>query len=387
MLSCQKSLFSLDESVTYLNCAYMAPLTHSIEAAGIQGIRHKSEPYKSQVGDFFDPPQRVREAFAQLIHAPDPQRICLIPAVSYGISIVTQNVTLKRGEEIVLVGEQFPSNVYPWMRLAEEHGGKVRLIDAPKENQDRGKKWNERILEAITPQTRIVALGHVHWADGTLFDLQAIRDRSREVDALMIVDGTQSVGALPFDVQTLDPDALICAGYKWLMGPYSIGVAYLGEYFDNGKPLEENWKNRHDSHIFSQLVNYQPQYQPGALRYEVGEASNFILIPMLLEALNTVNQWQPEAIQDYCEELVAQSLEALQTFGCWVEDATSRGSHLFGVRLPANLNPIHLKQAFEKEQIYVSVRGDAVRISPHVYNEPHHMEKLVNCIQKQVYAL
>ena len=107
-------------------------------------------------------------------------------------------------------------------------------------------------------------MSHIHWADGTLFDLKAIRQRTRDVGALLIIDGTQSIGALPFDIQEIQPDALICAGYKWLMGPYSLGLAYLGEFFDEGIPIEENWKNRHNSHHFARLVNYEDKYQPHA---------------------------------------------------------------------------------------------------------------------------
>ena len=105
------------------------------------------------------------------------------------------------------------------------------------------------------------------------------------------------------------------------------------------------------------------------MRYEVGESSNFILVPMLLEALNVLNKWTPESIQAYCQKLVGEVLEPLQELGCWLEDAANRSSHLFGIRLPDHLDPETLKEAFEREQVFVSVRGDAVRISPHVYNE------------------
>ena len=115
----------------------------------------------------------------------------------------------------------------------------------------------------------------MHWTDGTRFDLAAIGARAREVGAALVVDGTQSVGALPFDVQQLRPDALVCATYKWLMGPYSLGFAYLGPRFDDGEPLEETWIGRRGSENFKELVDYQDDYQPGALRYDVGERSNF----------------------------------------------------------------------------------------------------------------
>ena len=132
----------------------------------------------------------------------------------------------------------------------------------------RARKWNERVLEAIGDDTAIVALCQVHWTDGTLFDLEEVGTRCREVGAALVVDGTQSVGALPFDVGRIRPDALVCAGYKWLMGPYSIGAAYFGPRFDGGTPLEEAWLAREGSDDFPRLVDYTDTYRPGAARYE-----------------------------------------------------------------------------------------------------------------------
>ncbi|MDZ7647737.1 MAG: hypothetical protein U5K54_11465 [Cytophagales bacterium] len=118
-------------------------------------------------------------------------------------------------------------------------------------------------------------------------------------------------GRYHLDIKEIRPDALICGGYKWLMGPYSLGLAYYGEYFDQGIPVEENWINRLHSENFAGLVNYESDYQPGALRYEVGEHSNFILVPMLLEALEQINQWKPVNIQKYCAAITKKVHNAI----------------------------------------------------------------------------
>ena len=184
----------------------------------------------------------------------------------------------------MLFRSQFPSNVYTWRELAKERDLIVKTIPYPIEIADgRGKTWNERILQSIDTNTALVTLGHVHWANGTLFDLKKIGQRCREVGAVFVIDGTQSVGALPFDVQDFGVDALICGGYKTLMGPYSLGYAYFGAYFDNGKPLEESWMARKDSENFSGLLNYQDAYHPLSIRYDMGEKSNFITVPMGIE--------------------------------------------------------------------------------------------------------
>jgi selenocysteine lyase/cysteine desulfurase len=225
-------------------------------------------------------------------------------------------------------------------------------------------------------------MAHIHWADGTLFDLAAIRKRTRENDALLIIDGTQSVGALPFDVATLQPDALICAGYKWLLGGYSLGLAYYGEYFDQGTPIEENWINRAESENFAGLVNYQEDYQGGALRYEVGEHSNFILIPMLRAALQQINQWGVENIQAYAKNLTKDLVTKLKAQGCWIEDEAYRVAHIIGVRLPDGVEVAQVKDLLASQQIYVSVRGNSIRVSSHVYNSTEDIQKLLGCFEQ-----
>ena len=183
------------------------------------------------------------------------------------------------------MGEQFPSNYYPWKKLVEEQDGFLKMVEAPQSFEDRAKVWNQRLLDSIDENTAVVSLGNVHWADGTLIDLKAVRQKTEKYGALMIVDGTQSVGALPFDIETIKPDALICAGYKWLLGPYGTAMAYYGPTFDNGSPIEENWINRLNSEDFQGLVIYQDQYKPKAARYSVGQNSNFFLVPMLSKAI------------------------------------------------------------------------------------------------------
>ena len=379
MISCKYSKFSLPDRVTYLNCAYMSPLLKSAEKAGIRGLRTKRNPANISPADFFKDSELLREEFAKLINAGNPKRIAIIPSVSYGMATVSQNLAISAREKIVVAAEQFPSNYYPWQRLAGENGAEVVVVAPPEEPTSRGKIWNERILEAIDNKTRAVAIGNVHWADGTLFMLKEIRKRTRDVGALLIVDGTQSIGALPFDVMQIQPDALICAGYKWLLGPYSIGLAYYGEYFDDRKPIEENWINRLNSEDFTLLVNYESSYQDGSLRYDVGEHSNFILVPMLLKGVQQLNRWGVPDIQMYCKSITEKSIQLLLQHGLWVEHEAFRSSHLFGVRIHGK-DFQKVKADLVKNKIYVSYRGDAIRVSPHVYNDENDLAKLARIL-------
>lgn len=381
MLSTQRSKFSLPKGIRYLNCAYMSPLLKSVEKAGIRGIREKRNPAAVTPQDFFMNTEALRQEYSKLIHAKNPNNVVIIPSVSYGMANVSNNVRLSSGDEIIVAGEQFPSNFYPWQKVCDEQHGTLKIISAPDTTKDRGKLWNEKIVSAITPKTKLVALGNVHWADGTRFDLMAIRKRTKEVGSLLVIDGTQSVGALPMDVSALQPDAVVCGGYKWLLGPYSIGMAYYGDYFLNGKPVEENWINRLNSENFAALINYQHDYQSGMLRYEVGEHSNFILVPMLLEAIHQLNKWKPENIQQYCEHITKKSVSTLQEAGFWIEEAEYRGHHLFGIRLPKEIDLEKVKLSLQKNKISVSVRGNAIRIAPHLYNTEADVQKLVTVLK------
>jgi selenocysteine lyase/cysteine desulfurase len=380
MLRCKSGKFSLPERVTYLNCSYMSPQLKSVEKIGVKSLRRKRNPIDVTPDAFFHDTEILRQEFSKLINNPLPSQVAIIPSVSYGISTVARNLQISAGENIIVAADQFPSNYYPWQALCNEKGAALIRVAPEGSLKDRGKIWNEKILEAISNKTKAVAIANTHWADGTLFNLEAIRKRTSEVGALMVIDGTQSVGALPFDVQKLQPDALICAGYKWLLGPYSIGLAYYSEAFNNGKPLEENWISRLKSEDFSRLIDYQPAYQPGAMRYDVGERSNFILVPMQIKAIQQLNKWHVDLIQEYCANITRDAIDRLRQHGFWIEDENFRASHLFGVRLPSHVNIDIIKQALLKNKIYVSFRGDAIRVSPNVYNNELDMIRFTNAL-------
>lgn len=381
-LACQKYLFSLPEQLHYLNCAYMSPLSQQVEAAGIQGIQRKRNPSTIKPKDFFNESAQVRERFARLVNAGEEQRIAILPSVSYGMAIVARNLQVESGQNIVVIHEQFPSNVYPWQRLCQA-GATLRTVVPPNITTGRGQAWNEGLLDAIDSSTALVALPHFHWTDGTRFDLTAIGRKAREVGAALVVDGTQSIGAFPFDVQQIQPDALICGAYKFLLGPYSIALGYFGSRFDDGIPIEENWINRLGSEDFTRLVDYESRYQPGAIRYDVGERSNPILLPMVIAALDHLLEWKPERIQAYSQELIRPLRQLLQPLGYWIEDASWCGAHLFGIRIPSSFEMQAVQSALAAHRVAVSVRGNALRVSPNVYNDVSDITALAEALTRQ----
>lgn len=372
-LICQRNRFTLETGAHYLNCSYMAPLSNAVVDAGVAGIERKVRPWEIEPRDFFAGVESVKELFGRLVNA-DKSRLAIIPSVSYGFATVARNLCVEPGQNVVTAHQQYPSNMYPWRRLSDGNVA-IRTVECPDPEQ-RGQRWTESLLQAIDGDTALVALAPAHWTDGTRFDLQRVGARAREVGAAFVVDGTQWIGAAPFDVAALEPDAVVCAGYKWLTGPYSIGVAYYGSRFDQGTPIEETWMGRLGSEDFNGLVDYQDEYRPGAARYDVGEASNFILTPMLEAALRQVLDWGVTEIGDYCRGLTNDLVGELREQGFGVEDDAWRSDHFFGLRVPSRIDLGTLKQRLQQRRVSVSSRGGVLRVSPHVYNDETDIQAL-----------
>ena len=127
----QRDKFSIPRNVTYLNCAYMAPLLKSVEKAGITGIRRKRNPFDISAEDFFNEGDILRKEYAKVINAKDALRIVSVPSVSYGLAAVAKNVPLTRGDKVIVVAEQFPSNFYPWHARTLETGSTLQVIAPP----------------------------------------------------------------------------------------------------------------------------------------------------------------------------------------------------------------------------------------------------------------
>lgn len=379
MLSNQRHLFQLPDDSVYLNCAYMSPLLSSVEAAGLQGMARKRNPVLIRPDDFFTGAEQVRSTYAGIINT-TPERIAIIPAASYGLMAAINNLPPQKGTHAITVSDEFPSGYYALQRWCRQHAKTLKVIAPPAHREGRGKQWNEQLLAAINEDTAAVVLSSVHWSDGTLFDLDQIGERCASVGAWFIVDGTQSVGALPINVQRFRISALVCAAYKWLLGPYSIGLAYYSPLYDEGIPLEESWLNKPNAADFSGLTAYVDGYKPGAARYNMGEFSNFIEVPMLQAALQQVAAWHVEAVQQYCTALSAPLVECLRNNDCRVEEDAYRAGHLFGFTLPEQYAAAALMQHLKEQQVYVSLRGNSIRVSPHVYNTDAEIAKCIDVI-------
>ena len=374
MIPCQRHLFHIPDDIAYLNCAYLSPQLKSVTEAGKDGVIRKTYPWKISPKDFFDESEEVRALFAQLIDA-HPDDIAIIPAVSYGMAIAAANLEVNAGESIVVLEEQFPSNVYPWRELVRDRGGILVTVPRPEDGD-----WTTAVLSAIDERTAIVAVPRCHWTDGSIVDAQTIRARCRSVGASLVLDGAQSLGALPLSVKDIQPDYMVTIAYKWLLGPYSLGFVYIAPDYQQGRPLENNWINRLGSEDFAGLVNYRDEFQPGARRFDVGERSNFVLMPMALAALRQITKWEVPRIAETLERLTTEISQRARNLGFVVAPSHLRAGHLLGLRFPGGL-PEELSALLAQEKVYVSVRGDCVRVAPHLYNTHEDIDRLFDVLE------
>src|SRR5450631_841297 len=207
--------------------------------------------------------------------------------------------SVKQGQSILVLAEQFPSNYYAWQRRAEETGAALKVVAWPK---DEDNDWTSAVLNSLTADVAIAALPHVHWTSGGRLDLVRIGEACRKIGAALVLDLTQSLGALPFSVGDLQngvqPDFAVAASYKWLLGPYSVGLLYVAPKWQNGRPLEENWIQRANASDFSSLILYTEDYDKGARRFDMGERSNFALLPAAVRAMKQLLEWKVEEVSE-----------------------------------------------------------------------------------------
>ena len=331
-LSCQRDLFDIPPGITYLNCANMGPQLRAGTQAGLDAVRANSSPWQRTQANWFTEAHRLRALAARVMNT-SGESVALVPAASYGIAVAASNIPVKSGQSIVLLDQQFPSNVYAWRALASRAGAQIRTVKRAAQDS-----WTEGVLAAIDRDTAVVAVPNCHWTDGSLVDLPRVSERARAVGAAFVIDASQSLGVYPLDVEALQPDFLVAVGYKWLLGPYGLGYLYASPRWQSeGVPLEHSWLTRAGSEDFARLVDYTDTYQSGARRFDMGEYSQFTLVPMAAAALAQILDWGVERIQRSIAPLTRMIQDGAKKVGGDALPETRRVGHLIGLRMPPGL--------------------------------------------------
>ena len=377
MISSQKHLFDIPDEVAYLNTAYMSPLMHSVVAAIDEGVRLKARPWKLTVDHFFNDVKTAKRLFGKLVNAPQ-DRIAVTPSASYGLSTAANNLSLTEGQRIIALKYQFPSHTYPWKRKARETGGVFVEVNVPY-----GEAATPALLEAIDERTAIVAVPNLLWTTGAYVDLIAMRQRCDEVGAALVLDLTQSAGALVTDFKKIRPDFAAVANYKWMLCPYSTGFLYVDPAYFDGQPLEEGWVTRQGGRNFANLTENPEAFEAGAIRYDMGERSNFALLPGVNEALRQLLNWGVASIETTLAARNADLCQRLETIGLKTIVAENRGAHFIGAQLPAGTRQDLLTE-LAKEKVYLSERGGSLRITPHLWNDDQDFYRLIDTLRRLI---
>jgi len=375
MLACQHELFDVPSDVSYLNCAYQSPkLLQSITAAELE-LRRSSQPWTISSEDFFAPAERLRALFARLIEA-EPADIAIVPSVSYGIAVAAANLAVNAEEHVVVLTEQFPSNLYAWRELIRQRESRLTVVDRPADGS-----WTERVLDSIDRSCAITALPGVHWTDGYRLDLKAISGRCREAESALVLDLTQSLGVMPFSVRETEADFIAVASYKWLLGPLGLSFLYVNPKHHQGRPIEYGWLGRDGSEDFSRLVDYTDRFQPGALRFDAGERTNNVLIAGATKALEQIVEWGTNNIQHYLSRLIQQIALKSEQRGLKCTPPEARAPHLLGIELPAD-KITQIAAALANEKVYLSIRGNKLRVAPYLYTSEQDVERLFDVMDR-----
>ena len=365
----QREKFHVDDDVSYFNTANLSPMLKRVRLAGDEALARRSEPWRFTAPDWFTDSERLRAAFAGLIGS-RPDDVALVPSTSYGLAVAARNLKAGPGRRVLVIAEEFPSNYYTWKRFAAATGAELVAVErAP------GEAWADAILRAVDERVAIASVPNVHWSDGAYVDLARVSAALHAVGSAFVIDASQSLGVMPLDLATLRPDAVVAVGYKWLLGPYGLGYLYVDPRHHDGTPIEENWALRSGADDFARLVGYSDEYMPGARRYDVGERSNFQLVPMSLAAVEQVAAWGPARIGATLRERTREIARAAAALGLAVPAEDARGPHILGIEFPPERIG-RVMESLQSARVFASQRGSSLRIAPHLHNNDRDVERL-----------
>ncbi len=373
----QRAKFEVDDDVAYFNTASLSPVLRSARAAGEAALVRRARPWTIAAADWFTDVEELRSRFARLIGR-TADDVAIVPATSYGLAVAARNLTARPGDRVLVLDREFPSSYLTWRRFTERTGTELLVVE-----RQRGQSWTDAILEAVDERVAIASVPNVHWTNGAPVDLPRVESALREAGSAFVIDATQSLGALPLDVGALRPDALVAAGYKWLLGPLSVSYLYLDPALHGGEPLEENWISRAGSEDFGGLVDYVDEYQPGARRFDVGQRSNFQLVAMALAAIQQLLDWTVPRIAVTLRARTDEIAARAEGLGLTVAPPDARAPHMLGLELPPDAAR-RAAAALEERGVVVSMRGASLRISPHLHNNQEDVDRLMDALGSAV---
>jgi cysteine desulfurase / selenocysteine lyase len=351
------------EHWTYLNTATFGQLPRCGVAAAARHFAHRDELACWDFIEWFDDMDRVRGSIARLIHCL-PEDIAFISNAAAALAILISGVQWEPGDRVVTLRDEFPNNLYALGALASRG---VEAIEAP---------W-ERFYESINERTRLVALSSVSYTTGFVPPVEEIAAFLRARGVLLFIDGTQSVGALQFDVSRVQPDMLAVHGYKWLLSPNGAGFMYVRpELRERLEPNVVGWRSHHDWRSVDQLHHGVPEFSTTAEKYEGGMLP-FALIYAMGAAVDMMLEIGPSAIEERVLALADRTRELLRACGASVR---SYRSPIVAARFEGR-DVSEMAKSLKEQRILVAARHGNLRVSPHFYNNEEDLGILSNALQ------
>jgi cysteine desulfurase/selenocysteine lyase len=368
-----RAQFPVTEHLTYLNHAAVSPPPAATIAAIQSQLKDVSQNGSLNFGSWIATKERARQLLAEMLGA-RPEQVAFMRNTSDGLSTVANGLRWQPGDNLVTFRNEFPSNIYPWLRLREAFGVEVRMAE-----EREGKIDLNELIGLIDTKTRIVAISQVQYASGFRADLERLGRAARGNDALLVVDVIQGLGVIPIDVQAQLVDAAAGACHKWLLTPEGVGFLYLSDRArERIQPTLVGWISVPDPDDYG---NFTQGWNRGTLAWETGTGPA-ALIHGLEQSLKLLTQTGTERIQSHLETLTDYLCERLANKPYRIVSSRQRDekSQIVCIQHTGGLSPMKLYSHLKDRGIITAPRGDRLRIAPHLYNISEEIDALVNAI-------
>ncbi|MDN5780651.1 MAG: aminotransferase class V-fold PLP-dependent enzyme [Luteimonas sp.] len=361
------------DDALYLDCAARAPRLRTAHAAGHAALDADATPWRTAGESVEAQLESLRTGVASLLSDDDGDGVAAVPSAAHGVATAARNLELSPGDAVLVLEGQFPSNLMPWQQRCIERD--ARLLGVRRGDDG---DWTTAILDAIErePRLRIVALPQVRWDDGALLDLDRIAARVHAAGAALVLDLSQSLGALPADLARWRPDFVVSVGYKWLLGP--LGLAWLWaapRWREQGVALEPHWSARDAGAGWRFALDAAPPYRVGARRFDAGGLDDPVRLAMARAGLEQVRAWGVARISAALGERMHAFDEALDAHGLSAWRTPGHAPHITALRPPAaRIDAVF--DAFRRERIVCTRRYGMLRIAPHLHVEADDLRRV-----------
>lgn len=366
-------LFPVTERAIYFNHAAVSPPPITTIRAVEAHLKDVNENGSLNFRSWLAVKEEARGLLAELLGA-RPEQVAFVRNTSDGLSTVANGLEWRPGDNIVTFSREFPSNIYPWLRLRDVFGVEVRMC----EERD-GRIDLAELENLIDRNTRLVAVSQVQFASGFRVDLERLARIVRRYDALLVVDVIQALGVIPIDVEGELIDVAAGAGHKWLLTPEGVGYLYLSDRArDRIQPTLVGWVSVPDPNDF---LNFDQGWNRGTLAWESGTAP-ISLIHGLKASIELLNRFGVRNIEKYLEELTDYLCERLKERRYEVVSSREHGekSQIVCIRHRDGMSPMALYAHLVSRNIVTAPRGDRLRISPHLYNTSQEIDEFIHVL-------